>query len=336
LSGRPSASPGTAQARAAAVHPVAEVLRARAQSGSAPGAREDPHRVALVLEGGGMRGIVSAAMAAAIERLDLTRCLDLVVGSSSGALNGAALLADVARPCATAYATAFATREFINPARLLRGRPALDVGYALRHARGELDAERHRRTVDSPIPLHCLAVDVDTAEPVVFTGMKTVEELWQVLLATSRMPWVGGDPVTIEGRRYLDGGLASPIPVGTAVAAGATHVLVLQTRPQGVPRTTGVPFIDRLVERHLRRLNPGLAALYRRRVADYERVVQDIGQRTAHPGDEPPHVLGLRPPAGTPVVARLERRPPVLAGAAADAERLVDAVFGGLAEPRPA
>ncbi|HWT22055.1 MAG TPA: patatin-like phospholipase family protein, partial [Solirubrobacteraceae bacterium] len=244
-----------------------------------------------------------------------------------GALNGAALLGGVARACATAYATDFATREFINPARLLRGRPALDVAFALRHARGELDPERHDRTVASPIPLVCLAVDVETAEPVVFTGMRTVDELWQVLLATSRMPWVGGDPVTIRGRRYLDGGLAAPIPVGTAIEAGATHVLVLQTRPHGVPRTTGVPFADRVIERHLRRLNPALAGLYRDRVASYDRIVQDIGRRSEQPGAEPPFVLGLRPPAGTPVVSRLERRPHVLARAAADAERLVDAVF---------
>ena len=121
--------------------------------------------------------------------------------------------------------------------------------------------------MESPIPLHCLAVDVETAEPVVFTGMRSVEELWDVLLATSRMPWVGGDPVVIGGRRYLDGGLAAPIPVDTALAVGATHVLVLQTRPHGVPRTTGVPLVDRVIERHLTRLNPGLTALYRDRVA---------------------------------------------------------------------
>jgi predicted patatin/cPLA2 family phospholipase len=312
-------------------HPVAAVLRERAASGSAPGARTDPHRVALVLEGGGMRGVVSAGMAAALERLGLTRCLDLVVGSSAGALNGAALLAGVARACATGYATAFASREFINPARLLRGRPALDVAFALRHAGGELDPDRHGRTVESPIPLLCLAVDVETAEPVVLRGMRSVPELWDVLLATSRMPWVGGQPVEVGGRRFLDGGLASPIPIEHAVAAGATHVLVLQTRPHGVRRTTGVPLVDRVIQRHLRRLNPALAALYGDRIATYDRVVADIGRRTRDPGGEPPYVLGLRPPAGSPCVGRLERRPPVLARAAAEAERLVDAVFASVA-----
>jgi predicted patatin/cPLA2 family phospholipase len=321
--------------RGVTTHPVAAVLRERAVTGSRPGARDDPHRVALVLEGGGMRGVVSAGMAAALERLDMTRCLDVVVGASAGALNGAALLGGVARACAEAYAGAFASREFVNPARLLRGRPALDVAFALRHASGALDPERHDRTIKSPIPLRCLAVDVDTAEPVVFSGMRTVEELWDVLLASSRMPWVGGDPIEIGGRRYLDGGLAAPIPVDEAIAAGATHVLVLQTRPYGVRRTTGVPFVDRVIERHLRRLNPGLAALYRERIATYDRVVGDIGRRSAEPGAEPPHVLGLRPPAGAPCVSRLERRGPILARAAADGERLVEALLPA-AEPRPA
>ena len=58
-------------------HPVAEVLLERLEAGSQPGARRDGHRVALVLEGGGMRGVVSAAMTAALERHGLTPCFDL-------------------------------------------------------------------------------------------------------------------------------------------------------------------------------------------------------------------------------------------------------------------
>jgi predicted acylesterase/phospholipase RssA len=63
-------------------HPVLEVLRERTESGSVPGGRRDPHRVALVIEGGGMRGVVSAGMTAALERLGLTACFDLVVGAN--------------------------------------------------------------------------------------------------------------------------------------------------------------------------------------------------------------------------------------------------------------
>jgi predicted patatin/cPLA2 family phospholipase len=305
-------------------HPVTEVLRGRAEQGSEPGARDDPHRVALVLEGGGMRGVVSAGMTAAIERLGLTGCFDLVVGSSAGALNAAALLAGVAGPAAAAYHTSLATKAFINPARLLVGRPALDVRYALALASSELDPGRHERTINSPIELHCVALDVDRAEPVEFTGMRTKAELWDVLLATTRMPWVGGDPVPIAGRRYLDGALTCPIPVSTAVDAGATHVLVLQTRPYGVPRTSGSQLTERLIARRLARLNPALVPLWHGRIPAYEAQVADLARRSAAPDGSPPYVLGLRPAAGTPVVTQLERRSEVLERACAGGERLVE------------
>jgi predicted patatin/cPLA2 family phospholipase len=310
-------------------HPVLDVLHARLHGRCEPGARADPHKVAVVLEGGGMRGVVSAGMTAALERLGLTRCFDLVVGSSAGALNAAALLAGVARPAAAMYHTVLASRKFVNPVRLLFGRPALDVRFVLAHAGDELDAERHERTISSPIPLHCVALDVDSARSVEFSGMRTKDELWDVLLATTRMPWIGGPPVAIEGRRYIDGALTCPIPVGNAIDAGATHVLVLQTRPYGVPRSAGGRVGERLIARHLRGLNPDLVPLWHARIEAYENLVERIARQSEAPAGDGPHILGLRPPAGTPVVTQLERRPEILARAAADAERLVEQTLGG-------
>jgi predicted patatin/cPLA2 family phospholipase len=314
---------------AVAQHPVLDVLRARLRGRCEPGARSDPHKVAVVLEGGGMRGVVSAGMTAALERLGLTRCFDLVVGSSAGALNAAALLAGVARPAAAMYHTVLASRKFVNPVRLLFGRPALDVRFVLAHAGDELDAERHERTISSPIPLVCVALDVDSARSVEFSGMRTKDELWDVLLATTRMPWIGGPPVAIDGHRYIDGALTCPIPVGNAVDAGATHVLVLQTRPYGVPRSAGGRVGEALIARHLRRLNPALVPLWHSRIEAYEELVERIARQSESPNGDGPHILGLRPPAGTPVVTQLERRPEILARAAADAERLVEQTLGG-------
>jgi hypothetical protein len=91
-----------------------------------------------------------------------------------------------------------------------------------------------------------------------------------------------------------------------------------------------------LIVRHLRALNPALATLYRERVGAYERVVHDIGRRSLDWGGGPPYVLGLRPPAGTPVVGQLERRSEVLSAAARDAEALVAAALPLGAEDRAA
>ncbi len=272
-----------------------------------------------------MRGVVSAGMTAALERLGLTPCFDMVVGASAGAINGAALIAGVARHGAAQYHGPLASRDFVNPARVLLGRPVIDVRYVLEFASAELDADRHDRVLTSPIEFHCIAVCVETAQAVDFTDMRTREELEEAVLASSRMPWAGGPPVEIAGRRYLDGGLlGSPVPVAEALAAGATHVLALQTRPHGVPRESASRLADRLIERHLRKLNPRLVTLYRERVAAYERLVGDIAERSRDATGGPPYVLGVRPPAGTPVVGQLERKAEVLASAAAQAERLVE------------
>src|SRR2546423_10159477 len=95
------------------MHPVLDLPAARAR-----GARDDGATLALVVEGGGMRGVVSAAMAAALEARGLTTCFDLVVGTSAGSLTGAALLAGVAEASAASDYSAFTTLRFINPYRL--------------------------------------------------------------------------------------------------------------------------------------------------------------------------------------------------------------------------
>jgi predicted patatin/cPLA2 family phospholipase len=134
-----------------ALHPVLQLIGERlAAEPDAGGRRSDGCSLALV-EGGAMRGVVSSAMTDVVEELGMLPAIDLVVGTSAGALNAAALLAGVARGCTEEYAEGFATRDFINPARLLLGRPAVDVDYVLDFHSDRLDADRHGRTLSSPI-----------------------------------------------------------------------------------------------------------------------------------------------------------------------------------------
>ena len=168
---------------------------------------------------------------------------------------------------------------------MLRGKPVLDVNDILKLATG-LESAGHDRITSGEVGLHAVAVDVESARTVALTGMRTETEVWDALLASSRMPWAGGPPIELGGRRYLDGSMGSPVPVGEALAAGATHVLVLQTRPHGIPRTSSSRIGDRFIERHLRGLNPALVALYRARIDAYEDVVADIARRSAEPGDD--------------------------------------------------
>lgn len=47
------------------------------------------------------------------------------------------------------------------------------------------------------------------------------------LKATGRLPFASGDPVTIDGRSYLDGGITDPIPVRKAVEDGHTDITLV-------------------------------------------------------------------------------------------------------------
>jgi len=66
-----------------------ELVRQRASSGSKPGKRApgDTAKLALVVEGGGMRGAVSGGGLQALHDLGLRDVFDCVYGSSAGAIN---------------------------------------------------------------------------------------------------------------------------------------------------------------------------------------------------------------------------------------------------------
>src|ERR1044071_2792696 len=81
----------------AGAHSVAQLLFARQEAASKPGQRQDGRFLALVVEGGGMRGVVSAGMVAALEELGFRDCFDAVYGSSAGAISGAYFIAKQAR-----------------------------------------------------------------------------------------------------------------------------------------------------------------------------------------------------------------------------------------------
>ena len=86
----PTAARPTAALRA---HPVVAALQARRRNKSKPGARSDGYKIALAIEGGGLRGCVSAGMASALAYLGMEDCFDMVLGSSAGSIIGAYFVA---------------------------------------------------------------------------------------------------------------------------------------------------------------------------------------------------------------------------------------------------
>ena len=256
-------------------HPVLEALLARKRSGSVPGERTDGMRIGLAVEGGGMKGVISAGACGEILRAGFADCFDAVYGSSAGAMNLTYYLANQPEGI-RAYEEDLVDGGFLDLRRLpaLKGprrnkgrkgkkneglgadeddgaeekvQPAMDVSYLVD---GVMDGTTNRALrwdllMNSRVPLKVVATSLDTLTPVVLEGpWRGVEDLKQCLKASAAVPTLAGpEPVMWRGQRLVDAAVMEPVPVHAAIADGCTHVLVLCTRslpPLGEKRTESV------------------------------------------------------------------------------------------------
>src|SRR3954465_1443543 len=203
-----------------------------------------PARTALVLSGGGAKGLAHIGVLRILDSLGIRP--DLVVGSSMGAIIGAM------------YASGYTGREIDSLARAL---PISDLfrtyqprsprswgpvqplllwdqgerGFNLQSAsvaenevnalvnaamlRGNLLA---RGNFDSlPIPFRAVAADLRNRSPVVLSS----GDLARAVRASFAIPLIF-TPESLGGRILTDGGLAANIPTTVARAAGAQRLIV--------------------------------------------------------------------------------------------------------------
>jgi predicted patatin/cPLA2 family phospholipase len=178
---------------------------------------------------------------------------------------------------------------------------------------------RTEAILQSAIELHCTATDLERAEIFDLTDLADADEIRCALRASSRLPWLAGPPVEFRGRRWLDATLAEAIPVQAPLGT-ATHVLVLQTRPQGVTHTPLSPVVGRLTDRYLQRLNPALVTLRQTRSQRYDALSERLGELAAD-REATPSVCVIRPPGGALAIGQLEHRTPALQRAGSEGLR---------------
>lgn len=167
---------------------------------------------------------------------------DVVLGTSVGAINGAYYAADPAPVAVSALEQLWkgVASEGVLAGSTLRRVTTLARTRTHAHAQEPLREMLERqlgdvRIEDLEIPFQCVAASIERAAERWFDSGPLVE----AVLASSAVPGML-PPVQIDGEHFLDGGLVHSIPVGRAVALGATCVYVLQVgrieRPLEPPR----------------------------------------------------------------------------------------------------
>ena len=195
---------------------------------------------AFVLGGGGQLGVSEVGMLCALLERDIVP--DLVIGTSVGAINGAAVATDPTPATVERLAGTWSAIERSDVfAGSLLGRLAT-LARTGTHLHGN-DAPRALLTEALPIalieelPVHfeCVAASIERAAEHWFASGPIVD----AVLASAAVPGIL-PPVEIGGEHFIDGGLVNSIPVNRAVQLGARRIFVMHVgrldRPLEPPR----------------------------------------------------------------------------------------------------
>ncbi len=189
-------------------------------------------KVALAVQGGGMRSAYAMGALAALQKSALMKHVDVVVASSGGALCSAYLLAGQAEDGVEDFTTVLCSRRFISLRRFWR---MVDVEYLVE------DWMRLNRLKNLPAALTSgprlilAATSWPTGRVAYFEVDQSVDP-FTALHASAAIPVYYGRRVRVGEGLYVDGGIGDPIPLFKASLQGVDLVVVVATRPRGDTR----------------------------------------------------------------------------------------------------
>lgn len=224
---------------------------------------------AIVVEGGGMRGIFSAGVLDAFLEARFNP-FAFAIGCSAGACNLASHLAGQHGRNRRCYTGQMSRREFIDAGRFLRGGHWLDLDYLWDAFAREDPLDVHGAT-RSETRLLVVATDVETGNARYFEPQS--HDVNEVLRASCAVPILYRKFVEIAGRAYVDGGVSAAIPVEEAYRRGARRIMVVRSRPASYAKKAG---IESWIGSAIYRKRPALAEAIRSVPGAYARALQLI------------------------------------------------------------
>jgi len=233
---------------------------------------------ALVVEGGGMRGVFSAGVLNAFGTLGFDP-FDLYIGVSAGACNLAAHLGEQHERNYHVTIKYSATSRFINPVRFITGGHYMDLDWlwdiTIRECR--LDLEKiFNRLKEKDKEYIVVATSLDSGSPLYLIPDRS--NLEHYIKISSSLPVLYRNILRAESVPALDGGIADPIPVIEAYKRGAKEITIIRSRPSAYVKKESPASIlfPLLFRRH-----PGLVKAMKERHRVYMKAVDFINNPPA-------------------------------------------------------
>lgn len=258
-------------------------------------------KTALVLEGGGMRGVFTSGVLDAFMKHDLT--FPYVVAVSAGACNGMSYVSHQPRRARISNIDYLARYKYIGLRHLVTqgcifDRELLYDKFPNQYLPFDFDT-----FFSSPMTFEMVTTNCLTGQPMYLSERHDRQRALDIVRASSSLPYVS-KIVDVDGIPMLDGGIVDSIPLQHAIDMGhPTNVLVL-TRNRGY-RNTGK---DMKIPRFIYRKYPRLRVALSRRLATYNAQLEYV-ERMEDEG----RVICIRPERPMEVdriekdIAKLER-----------------------------
>ena len=258
-------------------------------------------KTALVLEGGGMRGVFTSGVLDAFMKHDLT--FPYIVAVSAGACNGMSYVSHQPRRARISNIDYLARYKYIGLRHLVTqgcifDRELLYDKFPNQYLPFDFDT-----FFSSPMTFEMVTTNCLTGQPMYLSERHDRQRALDIVRASSSLPYVS-KIVDVDGIPMLDGGIVDSIPLQHAIDMGhPTNVLVL-TRNRGY-RDTGK---DMKIPRFIYRKYPRLRVVLSRRLAAYNAQLEYV-ERMEDEG----RVICIRPERPREVdriekdIAKLER-----------------------------
>ena len=258
-------------------------------------------KTALVLEGGGMRGVFTSGVLDAFMKHNLT--FPYIVAVSAGACNGMSYVSHQPRRARISNIDYLARYKYIGLRHLVTqgcifDRELLYDKFPNQYLPFDFDT-----FFSSPMTFEMVTTNCLTGQPMYLSERHDRQRALDIVRASSSLPYVS-KIVDVDGIPMLDGGIVDSIPLQHAIDMGhPTNVLVL-TRNRGY-RNTGK---DMKIPRFIYRKYPRLRVVLSRRLAAYNAQLEYV-ERMEDEG----RVICIRPERPMEVdriekdIAKLER-----------------------------
>lgn len=184
----------------------------------------------LVLEGGAKRGIYTAGVLDVF--LENNIIADAVIGVSAGAIHGCSYAAKQKGRSIRYNLKYNNDYRFMSFKSLIKTGNMVDTEFAYHELPDKLDPFDHENFEKSETKFYATCTNVETGKPEYIFCPNLRKDYIDYLRASASMPLVS-QIVEMNGKKYLDGGIADSIPLKAAFDLGFEKNIVVLTRPLG-------------------------------------------------------------------------------------------------------